>query len=157
MIKKLSPIFLTLLFIFFSPSAKAAPTNGSKTQSLNKTKNGVTSMLVKKCGDKPNCVSSVDDRDSFFIEPIKTEKPKETFETLVKKMKSLKEATLLDYKEGKEAHFVFTTWLMSFKDDVYLSVNEKEQTIEIMSQSRVGYSDLGKNRKRLSKIKKLAL
>lgn len=114
-------------------------------------------MLVSKCGDKPNCVSSLDDRKDFFIEPIKAENPKEKFEALVKKIKNLKEAKLIDHKEGQEAHFVFTTWLMRFKDDVYLSVNEKNKTIEIMSRSRVGYSDLGKNRKRLKMIKGLGI
>ena len=116
---------------------------------------GESQMPVTQCGDKPNCVSSKDQRNSFFIEPIKTENSKEKFELLVEKIKSLKRTELKAHEKGVHAHFVFTTWLMSYKDDVYLSVNEKEGVIDIMSQSRVGHWDMGKNRKRLNELKDL--
>lgn len=51
--------------------------------------------------------------------------------------------------------FVATTGLMRFKDDVdveVIPVAEGKATLAIYSRSRVGYSDLGANRKRVSDL-----
>lgn len=49
-------------------------------------------------------------------------------------------------------HFVVTTPLMRFKDDVwtlFMSVAENTSTLALYSTSRVGYWDLGTNRRRV--------
>ena len=51
--------------------------------------------------------------------------------------------------------FVATTGLMRFKDDVdieVIPVEDGKATFAIYSRSRVGYSDLGANRKRVSDL-----
>jgi len=51
--------------------------------------------------------------------------------------------------------FVATTGLMRFKDDVdieVIPVDEGKATFAIYSRSRVGYSDLGANRKRVKEL-----
>jgi uncharacterized protein (DUF1499 family) len=47
----------------------------------------------------------------------------------------------------------FTSSLMGFVDDVEFFKATQEEPIQIKSASRVGYSDLGVNRKRLEKIR----
>lgn len=57
--------------------------------------------------------------------------------------------------ESYRIKFVATTGLMRFKDDVdieIIPVDEGKATFAIYSRSRVGYSDLGANRKRVNEI-----
>lgn len=56
-------------------------------------------------------------------------------------------------EDGLSAHLVATTALMKFKDDVrvqFIPLGDRVSSFLIHSASRVGYSDLGTNRKRLS-------
>lgn len=57
--------------------------------------------------------------------------------------------------EALRIKFVATTGLMRFKDDVDIEVipiEDGKATLAIYSRSRVGYSDLGANRKRVSEL-----
>jgi uncharacterized protein (DUF1499 family) len=57
--------------------------------------------------------------------------------------------------EAIRLKFVATTGLMRFKDDVdieIIPIGEGKSTFAIYSRSRVGYSDLGANRKRVTKL-----
>ncbi|MEO0607200.1 MAG: DUF1499 domain-containing protein [Pseudomonadota bacterium] len=56
---------------------------------------------------------------------------------------------------SKKIKFVATTGLMRFKDDVdieIIPISETKATLAIYSRSRVGYSDLGANRKRVDDL-----
>ena len=57
-------------------------------------------------------------------------------------------------KAGTTSHLwaVFITKLFLFRDDVELRLDTDEGLIHIRSSSRVGYSDLGQNRKRVNII-----
>lgn len=52
-------------------------------------------------------------------------------------------------------HVEFTTALMRFVDDVEFRLGEQARAIQIRSASRVGYSDLGTNRKRMEEIREM--
>jgi len=112
---------------------------------------GVESMSVTECSNKPNCVSSLDKREEFYIDPLKIK----DFDQAVGKIAKLSGAKLKSHNKGKTAHFVFVTKLMKFKDDLWLEMNVEKNQIEVKSESRLGYSDLGANKKRVMKIKSL--
>jgi uncharacterized protein (DUF1499 family) len=50
---------------------------------------------------------------------------------------------------------VFTTRLFRFKDDVEFYIDADEGQVHFRSASRVGYSDMGANRKRYQAFKEL--
>lgn len=57
--------------------------------------------------------------------------------------------------EALRIKFVATTGLMRFKDDVdieVIEVDDGKASFAIYSRSRIGYSDLGANRKRVSDL-----
>ncbi len=57
--------------------------------------------------------------------------------------------------ENLRLKFVATTGLMRFKDDIdieIIPIDQGRSTLAIYSRSRIGYSDLGANQKRVRKL-----
>jgi uncharacterized protein (DUF1499 family) len=52
-------------------------------------------------------------------------------------------------------HYVFTTGMMRFRDDVQFVLDRDEGVIRYRSASRVGQSDLGVNRRRMETIREV--
>ena len=52
-------------------------------------------------------------------------------------------------------HLIFSTSFFKFKDDVELYFDENTKKIHYRSESRLGYSDFGKNKARYEELKKL--
>ena len=64
----------------------------------------------------------------------------------------MKRATVI--KESPHyLHVEFSSLLFRFVDDVEFFLDDMEKLIHIRSASRVGYSDLGVNRRRVDKIR----
>jgi uncharacterized protein (DUF1499 family) len=73
----------------------------------------------------------------------------ETFKSVVLRSKRIK----LVAQSARAIHLVATTSLLRFEDDVwalFMPVAENEATLALYSASRVGYWDVGTNRRRLS-------
>lgn len=111
---------------------------------------------LKPCPSSPNCVCSVyPDDKSHFIEPFAFASPQQAlqaFESLDERL-----AEHFDVKVVQETprykHYLFTTRWLRFKDDVEFILDQNH--IHVRSASRLGYSDLGKNRKRVERIRQL--
>jgi len=112
---------------------------------------GLVEGKLAPCKSKPNCVSSFDKRDSHFISSIDIKMSE--VEIIDKIIILLKERTDVEIEKVEEGyiHAVFTTKLMKFKDDVEFLV--KKNTVHFRSESRVGYSDWGVNKKRIEEFK----
>lgn len=148
---KMAIIVITLLIMiicaYFFVLGKA-----SKSGSAEGLKNGE----LLKCPDKINCVCSEKKGDiDHFIRPIII-----SDNTAGDKLKILKE--IVKELGGKiqrdtETYIssTFSSSLFGFVDDLEIRVDSNKNVIHLRSASRVGYSDLGANRKRVKIIKKM--
>ncbi len=115
---------------------------------------GVTTMTDRSqspCGDKPNCVSTQDTREEYNLTPFTlTESTNiDAIEQVALELPGAKTAV----KEGNYLHIECTSKIMRFVDDLELKI-EGDQLI-VRSESRVGYSDFGVNRKRAEQLRSL--
>ena len=117
---------------------------------------GVTTMTDRSqspCGDKPNCVSTQDTREEYNLTPFTlTESTNiDTIEQVALELPGAKTAV----KEDNYLRIECTSKIMRFVDDLELKV-EGDQLI-VRSESRVGYSDFGVNRKRAEQLRSLLM
>jgi uncharacterized protein (DUF1499 family) len=114
---------------------------------------GVKNGELSSCPQSPNCVSSQSTDEKHYIEPLHYEGPmreaRDTILTIIRSMKRTKIIVITD--EYIRAEFVSA--LFRFVDDVEFYFNDESKKIHIRSVSRVGYSDLGVNRKRMEQIR----
>jgi uncharacterized protein (DUF1499 family) len=111
---------------------------------------------LQGCGDRPNCVSSQDERPSHSIHPLTCNvPPTEALDGLINLLTRLPGVRLRARTDDGYAHLTFTTRWLRFIDDVELLAVDGSRTIEIRSSSRVGYGDLGMNRRRVESIRAL--
>ena len=99
------------------------------------------------CSEKPNCVSSFQDKnDEHYIAPSPfISFPMEQADQFFKDCK-------IEIKSENYRHYTCTSNIFKFVDDVEIFV--LENIIYYRSASRVGHSDLGKNRKRIEDFQK---
>ncbi|MFT6895731.1 MAG: hypothetical protein ACJA13_000128 [Paraglaciecola sp.] len=115
---------------------------------------GIENGQLKACPSTPNCVNSQAKNKEHFIEPIVI-----TGSPLVAKSHILN--ILKEFKQSKvkvvEDNYIraeFTSTVFRFVDDVeFYFPDTMEGIIHVRSASRVGYSDLGVNRKRIEQIR----
>ncbi|MEH0699555.1 DUF1499 domain-containing protein [Vibrio owensii] len=115
---------------------------------------GVTTMMDRSqspCGDKPNCVSTQDTRAEYNLTPFTlTESTNiDAIEQVALELPGAKTAV----KEDNYLRIECTSKIMRFVDDLELKI-EGDQLI-VRSESRVGYSDFGVNRKRAEQLRSL--
>jgi uncharacterized protein (DUF1499 family) len=128
------------------------PATGSGRTAIVDTK---ASKTLAPCPKTPNCVSSLEKNDSHYVEPIPfTGESAAAQFNLLGIINSLKRARVVEVEAGY-IHAEFTSAILRFVDDVEFYFDERQKVIQVRSASRVGYSDLGVNRRRVETIRKL--
>jgi uncharacterized protein (DUF1499 family) len=115
---------------------------------------GVTDNRLAPCPKSPNCVSSIagEDKD-HAIAPLTYSEPfAKARQRLLDTIRSMKRSTIITENEHY-IHAEFRSGLFRFVDDVEFSFDDQASIIHVRSASRVGYSDLGVNRKRIEEIR----
>ena len=107
-----------------------------------------------KCPSTPNCVSSRDGDRKHFIEPLHfTGSLKEAHTRILNILSSQKRTRVVTVEENY-IHAEAISAIMGFIDDVEFYFDDSQKLIHVRSASRLGYSDLGVNRRRMETIRK---
>lgn len=112
----------------------------------------VKDRSLTPCGDKPNCVSTLDTREEFNVAPFVLTSENITMDAITEAVTTLPRTKLIS-TSANYSHITFTTKILRFVDDVEFRIQD-EQLI-VRSESRVGHSDFGVNRKRVESIRVL--
>ena len=113
---------------------------------------GVKGNVLAACPASPNCVSSQADDEQHRIAPLTfSGNPDNAFARLKRVLGQRGDTTIIEEKQGYLRVELRTTL---FVDDGEFLLNPAQSVIHLRSASRLGYSDLGKNRSRMEEIRR---
>ncbi len=116
---------------------------------------GIVNGKLHPCPKSPNCVSTQAIDEKQKMEPINYSGDLEDAKAkIIDIINSLKRSKIITNEENY-IHIEFRTATFRFVDDVEFLFDDKEKVIHFRSRARMGYSDMGVNRKRMEEITKL--
>jgi uncharacterized protein (DUF1499 family) len=116
---------------------------------------GVVDGRLAPMPSSPNAVSSQTDIEDKYVEPLQFQVDLPTsYQKILQVLAEIEEDNEIIVQTDNYLHVVFTTGLMRFNDDVEFYFDNSSSLIHYRSASRIGYSDLGKNRSRYEEISK---
>jgi len=105
------------------------------------------------CPATPNCVCSDAEDDRHRISPLEAgADPQATWQALIDVLEADRSFTIRERSDGY-LHAEARTPILRFVDDVEFQLRAEDGVIAMRSASRVGYSDLGANRRRLEALR----
>jgi uncharacterized protein (DUF1499 family) len=117
---------------------------------------GIMNDQLISCPNKPNCVSSQATDTEHYIQPIHfTGTPQDAQDRLLQILNALERTNIIVVQENY-IRVEFTSKIFQFIDDVefyFPATNTEHIIIHFRSASRIGYSDLGANQKRIEQIR----
>lgn len=97
----------------------------------------------------PNAVSSQTDDSKRHVAPLPfSGSLEQSRAALLEAIRSYPGTVRIETETPSYIHCVFTTDILRFRDDVEFLLDGQNRLIHFRSASRVGYSDLGANRRR---------
>ncbi len=121
----------------------------------SKKRIGIVDGKFYPCPNTPNCVSTQALDNQHKIDPIQySGSLSEAKEKIVKIINSLKRSKIITDKENY-IHAEFRTATFRFVDDVEFLFDDSDKVIHFRSRARLGYSDMGVNRKRMENIRNI--
>ena len=116
---------------------------------------GIVDGKLHPCPKSPNCVSTQAIDEKQKMEPINYSGDIEDAKAkIIDLINSLKRSKIITNEENY-IHIEFRTATFRFVDDVEFLFDDKEKVIHFRSRARMGYSDMGVNRKRMEEITKV--
>ena len=112
------------------------------------------SSRLAPCPRSPNCVSTRADDPRQRMEPIPFQGTPETARETLLAVLGERPRTEIVAAEECYLHAVERSALLRFADDVELEIDAESGQIHFRSASRLGYSDLGANRRRMEEIRR---
>ncbi|MDY6918842.1 MAG: DUF1499 domain-containing protein [Pseudomonadota bacterium] len=112
---------------------------------------GVVDGGLADCPSTPNCISSnANDEDHRYPPLPYSGTPEQAISKLIQVIRDYPRTDIVK-QDGPYLYATFTTAIMRFTDDVEFYI--EGDRIQVRSASRVGYSDLGKNRSRMNDLR----
>lgn len=112
----------------------------------------ITDITIEPCSSSPNCVSSQASGNHFIEALLIIGEAHTAFERL-KKVLEQRADTSIVAADDKIIRVEFKT-VLGFVDDGVFVLGSEGKVIQIRSASRLGYWDLGKNRRWIEEIRK---
>jgi len=134
----LAVVIPPLLFACAAPPPQAAPVDGH----------------LRPCPDTPNCLNSEAESGRATIEPLAYKSSSDRAWQNLKRVIGETGGKIVAEESGY-LRAVYTSQLLRFKDDVEFRLEPAVSVIQLRSASRIGYWDLGANRRRVERIRKL--
>lgn len=112
---------------------------------------GVTDGKLTPCPNSPNCVSTQapTDDSEHYIDAISFTGSAEAATDRARLALAELPRTIFVTQEGNYLRFESRTESGIFADDVEIYVDGEQNLVQFRSASRIGYSDVGANRKRM--------
>lgn len=112
--------------------------------------------VLAACPSAPHCVSSLASDPAQKIAPMRyIGSPvfaREKLGRVLKRMESMGYTVITN--EGDYVHATYTTGTMKYVDDLEFVFSQSEPgVIHVRSSSRIGYADLGANRKHVEEVR----
>lgn len=110
--------------------------------------------VLPECPASPNCVSSLAADPDKRVDPLPgAANPEASRQLLLALLNELQGVSLeAPPDDARRIHAVFRTRLFGFRDDVHFHIRD-DGRIEVRSASRLGYWDLGTNRRRVETLR----
>jgi uncharacterized protein (DUF1499 family) len=124
---------------------------GLSLMSRRVPEHGLVEGRLRDCPDSPNCVSSEHPDSSAYVPPLETSDPERDFERARRAVSAI--GGTVRNKTDSYLWATFQTPVFRFIDDLELRLATEEGKIHLRSASRVGGSDLGKNRERVERLR----
>ena len=115
---------------------------------------GVSSGQLQPCPGSPNCVLSQSTDEEHKIDPLALESsPPEALAKLKEIILEMGRTSIIEETDNY-LYAEFKSATMGFVDDVEFYIDAENKAIHVRSASRIGYGDLGVNRKRIEAIRR---
>lgn len=122
-------------------------------QSVRPANIGTHDGKLAPCPSSPNCVSSQSSDDAHRIAPLTySGRATDAMKKLTAIVQTFPRTSVITVSDSY-LHAEFTSALFRFVDDVEFLVDNTAKVIHVRSASRMGYSDLGVNRKRIEQVR----
>ncbi len=114
---------------------------------------GLVEDRLTPCPDSPNCVSSDATDEAHRVAPyLLKAAPAEAWSGLREAVTAEERATVIT-ADDTYLHAEFRSAIFRFVDDTEFHLRPDDGIIAVRSASRVGYGDMGVNRKRVERIR----
>lgn len=106
------------------------------------------------CPSSPNCVSTLSDDEEHSIDPLTFQgSSQEAKDKLLPIIRDMPRTKVVE-DDGPYIHAEFRSLIFRFVDDVEFMIDEEAGVIHFRSASRLGYGDMGVNRRRMEDIRR---